>query len=165
VIQRWALICGISAVLIVGGILSAQDSRPFPAPASPGQAIQDAAKTAAHDPTEDRPKGGTIEVLNGMPDLDFRAYLQKVSTAIRSSWYFLVPQKARDRKGNLTIEFAVLPDGKIATMKLVSSSDDDLLDRAAWKAIRAAAPFPALPKEFTRPNLKLRYRFFYNEVP
>lgn len=164
-IQRWALIYGIPAVLIVGGILSAQDSRPFPTPASPGQAIRDAAKAASHDPTEDRPKGGAVEVLNGMPDVDFRAYLQKVSTAIRSSLYFLVPQKAHDRKGNLTIEFAVLPDGRIGTMKLVSSSDDDLLDRAAWKAIRAAAPFPALPKEFTRPNLKLRYRFFYNEVP
>lgn len=164
-IQRWAAICGISAVLIVGGILPAQDSKPFPAPPSPGKAIQDAAQASAHDPVQDRPKGGTVEILNGMPAVDFRAYLQKVSTAIRNTWYLSVPPKARYRKGDLAIEFAVLPDGKIGAMKLVSSSDDDLLDRAAWKAIRAAAPFPALPKDFTRPSLKLRYRFFYNEVP
>ena len=164
-IQRWAPICGISAVLIVGRILSAQDSKPFPSPGSPGRAIQDAAQASAHDLSHDHPKDGTIEILNGMPAVDFRAYLQKVSTAIRNAWYFSQPPKARDRKGDLTIEFAVLPDGKIGAMKLVSSSDDPLLDRTAWRAIRAAAPFPALPKDFTRPNLKLRYCFFYNEVP
>jgi len=155
----------IANLLLASGILAAQDSKPLPPPPSPGKAIQDAAAAAAHDLPRDRPKGGAVEILNGMQGVDFSAYLQKVSAAIRNTWYFLVPAEARGRKGQVTIEFAVLPDGKIGAMKLASSSEDDLLDRAAWKAIKGAAPFPALPKAFTRPNLRLRYRFLYNEIP
>jgi TonB family protein len=151
----------ILSVLILGGVLAAQDSKPLPASASPGKAIQDAAQAAAGDLAHDRPKGGALEILGGTQGVDFRAYVQKVSTAVRNTWNLSMPPDLRVRKGTLTIEFAVLPDGKIGTMKLVSSSEDDLLDRAAWNAIKAAAPFPALPKAFTERNLKLRYRFRY----
>jgi len=58
-------ICRIFAALITGGVLAARDSKPLPAPVNPGQAIQDAAKAAAHDPPQDRPKDGTVETLYG----------------------------------------------------------------------------------------------------
>jgi TonB family protein len=164
-IKPWALACRISVVLIVAGVLAAQNSKPFPAPASSGQAIQDAAKAAVHDVHEDRPKGDALEVLSNTQGVDFRAYLQKVSTTIRNTWSLSIPPAARVRKGTVTIQFVVLSDGKIGAMKLASSSDDDLLDRIAWKAIKGAGPFSALPKAFTQPNLKLCYRFFYNEIP
>jgi TonB family protein len=161
VIQRWASICRIFVVLITGGVLAAQDSKPLPAPASPGQAIQDAAKAAADDLAHNRASAGAVEILTGTQGVDFSSYAQKVSTAVRTSWSLSMPPEARVRTGTVTVEFAVLPDGKIGAMKLVSSSDDDLLDRAAWKAIKAAAPFPALPKAFTGPNLRMRFRFRY----
>jgi TonB family protein len=47
-------------------------------------------------------------------------------------------------------------------MKLVASSVDTSLDRAAWGAITASNPFKALPSEFSGPYLRLRFRFFYN---
>jgi TonB family protein len=174
-IQRWALICRIFAVLIGSGVLAAQDSKPLPAPTSPGQAIQDAAKAAAHDPDEDRPKVGTVEIfygaagragaveiLNSTQGVDFHPYLEKVWSDIRRNWYRLTPAYARKMKGKVTIEFAVLPDGRVSAMKLVSGSGDYSLDRAAWDGIRAAGPFAALPKEFTSSDLKLRYQFLYN---
>jgi TonB family protein len=174
-IQRWALNCGIFAVLITGTLLAAQNSKPLPPPASPGQAIQDAAKAAAHDPTQDRPKTGTVEILygaagkagaveilNSTQGVDFRPYLEKVWSDIRRNWNRLTPAYARKMKGKVTIEFAVLPDGRISAMKLVSGSGDYSLDRAAWDGIRAAGPFAALPKEFTGTDLRLRYQFLYN---
>jgi TonB family protein len=155
----------ISAVLIAGTVLAAQDSKPIPAPASPGKTIQDAAQATADDLAYGGPKESALEIVSATQGVDFRAYSQKVSTALRNTWSLSIPPDARVRKGTVTIEFAVLPNGKLGAMKLVSSSEDDLLDRLAWEAIKGAAPFPALPKAFTGRNLKMRYRFFYNLVP
>ena len=152
-------------LLLISGNLAAQDSKPLRTTASPGKTIQDAAQGAAQGLAQSHRKDGAVEILSGTQGVDFRAYCQRVSTAVRNTWSLSIPPDVRVRKGTVKIEFAVLPDGKIDTMKLVSSSDDDLLDRLAWKAIRAAAPFPALPKTFTGPNLKLRYSFYYNEIP
>jgi TonB family protein len=155
----------IANLAVACGILAAQDSKPFPPPTGPGKAIQNAAEAATHDLAHGRPKDGALEVLNNTQGVDLRAYLQNVSTTIRNTWSLSLPAAARVRKGTVTIEFVVLSDGKIGAMKLVSSSDDDLLDRIAWRAIKGAGPFSALPKAFTQPNLKLCYRFFYNEIP
>jgi|SRR5579863_9897010 TonB family protein len=155
----------IADLLLAGAILVAQDSKPLPATASPGTAIQNAAQSAVHDLAHDRPKDGALEMLSSTQGVDLTAYLQKVSTTIRNTWSLSIPPAARARTGTVTIEFVVFPDGKIGAMKLVSSSEDDLLDRIAWKALKGAAPFSALPKAFAQPNLKLRYRFFYNEIP
>jgi TonB family protein len=165
----------LMVALLSGAVLAAQDSKPLPPPASPGQAIQDAAKAAAHDPTQDRPKGGTVEILygaagkagtveilNSTQGIDFHPYLEKIWSDVRRNWNRLTPAYARKMRGKVTIEFAVLPDGHISAMKLVSGSGDYSLDRAAWDGIRAAGPFAALPKEFTGPNLRLRYQFLYN---
>ena len=163
----------IAAVLIAGG-MSAQDSKPLPASASPGQAIQDAARASGHDLPQDRPKGdtvatlfgaegriGTAEIRSGTQGVDFGPYVQKVLADVRRNWYRLVPGYASTMKGKVTIEFAVLPDGRIAAMKLASGSGYDFLDRAAWEGIKAAGPFPRLPKAFVG-NLRLRFRFLYN---
>jgi TonB family protein len=152
-------------LVLTCGIFAAQDSKPLPAPASPGTAIQNAAQSAVHDMAHGRPKDGALEILSSTQGVDLTAYLQKLSTTIRNTWSLSIPPAARVRTGTVTIEFLVFPDGKIGAMKLVSSSEDDLLDRIAWKAIKGAAPFSALPKAFTQPNLKVRYRFFYNEIP
>ncbi len=50
-------------------------------------------------------------------------------------------------------------------MKLVTSSGDVTLDRAAWGGITASDPFPSLPVEFKGEYLALRFRFFYNPDP
>jgi hypothetical protein len=47
-------------------------------------------------------------------------------------------------------------------MRLVATSGETALDRAAWGSITAANPFPGLPEEFKGPFLALRLRFYYN---
>jgi TonB family protein len=171
--QSRTTICGIAAVLIAGRMF-AQDSKPLLAPASPGQAIQDAARASGHDLPQDRPKGGvvatlygaegrigTAEILSSTQGVDLGPYVEKVLADVRRNWYHLVPAYASTMKGKVTIEFAVLPDGRIAAMKLVSGSGYDFLDRAAWEGIKATGPFPRLPEAFAG-NLKLRFRFLYN---
>ena len=105
---------------------------------------------------------GNLEVLSDTQGVDFGPYLQRVLHDVKMNWYSLIPESAQMKKGNLGIEFAITKDGKVAGMKLVFSSGDVPLDRAAWGGITASNPFPPLPTDFTGPYLALRFRFFYN---
>jgi outer membrane biosynthesis protein TonB len=108
---------------------------------------------------------GNLEVLSDTQGVDFGPYLQRVLDAVRRNWYTLIPEAARApllKKGKVAIDFAIMPDGKIAGMTLRGPSGDVSLDRAAWGGITASNPFAPLPGEFHGPYLALRFRFFYN---
>ena len=108
---------------------------------------------------------GNLEVLTDTQGVDFGPYLSKVVDAVRKNWYILIPEEARAplmKSGKVTIEFVILPNGKVAAMKLVGPSGDVALDRAAWGGVAASLPFADLPAEFTGPSLGLRFNFYYN---
>ncbi len=108
---------------------------------------------------------GNLEVLSDTQGVDFGPYLSRVLQAVRMNWYNLIPEEARPpllKKGKVSIEFAILKDGKIAGMTLRGPSGDVALDRAAWGGITASVPFAPLPGEFHGPYLALRFHFYYN---
>jgi len=108
---------------------------------------------------------GNLEVLSDTQGVDFGPYLSRVLQAVRMNWYNIIPEAARPpllERGKVSIEFAILPDGKVAGMKIISPSGDVSLDRAAWGGITASNPFSPLPTEFHGPYLALRFHFYYN---
>ncbi len=105
---------------------------------------------------------GNLEVLSDTQGVDFGPYLQRILQEVRENWYRAIPESAEMKKGKLAIEFAITKDGKVADMRLMASSNDVALDRAAWAGISASNPFPPLPSDFTGPYLALRFRFYYN---
>jgi TonB family protein len=108
---------------------------------------------------------GPLEILTDTMGVDFGPYLQRVLHDVRSNWYGLIPESARApimKKGKVTIEFAILKNGTVAGMKLISTSGDVALDRGAWGGITASNPFPPLPNEFGGQYLGLRFAFYYN---
>jgi TonB family protein len=108
---------------------------------------------------------GNLEVLSDTQGVDFGPYLSRVLQAVRMNWYNLIPEAARPpllERGKVSIEFAILPDGKVAGMRITSPSGDVSLDRAAWGGITASNPFAPLPSEFHGPYLALRFHFYYN---
>jgi TonB family protein len=106
---------------------------------------------------------GNFVILSDTQGVDFGPYLQQVVLPyLRKNWYNAIPESAQFKHGNLIIEFAITKDGKVAGMKLVATSGDIPLDRAAWTGITASDPFPPLPSEFGGPYLALRFRFYYN---
>ncbi len=105
---------------------------------------------------------GNLEVLSDTMGVDFGPYLQRVLHDVRENWYNAIPESAQMKHGNLIIEFAITKDGKVAGMRLVTTSGDVPLDRAAWAGIAGSDPFPPLPAEFGGQYLALRFRFFYN---
>ena len=151
----------VVALLPGAGLLAAQGTPQFQPPPSPGQAIKLAARaTAEARPNRTNPL--PIEILNDTQGVDFGPYLQGVFAKVRRNWYKLIPESAQMKKGELAIAFSVLKDGQLTSMKLVASSGDVSLDRAAWGGITASNPLPALPTDFTGDHLALRFRFLYN---
>ena len=105
---------------------------------------------------------GALDILSDTQGVDFGPYLQRILQDVKDNWYRLIPESAEMKKGKLAIEFAITKDGKVADMRLVDTSGDTALDRAAWGGITASNPFPPLPGDFTGPYLALRFRFYYN---
>jgi TonB family protein len=167
----------------------AQLENPVPAPpkkspfaiSSAGSSVNDAIHAVANghgNPTVDfgggeygsaaRPKvdaKGGLEILSDTMGVDFGPYMKRLRYTVQTHWDPLIPESAMPpimRKGVVVIEFAITKDGKVMGMKLISSSGDVALDRAAWGAITDAIPLPNLPTVFAGDYLQIRARFYYN---
>jgi TonB family protein len=108
---------------------------------------------------------GGLEVLSDTMGVDFGPYLERVLHDVKMNWYLHIPESAKApiiKKGNVSIEFAILKDGSVQGMKLVYTSGDVALDRGAWAGITDSNPFPPLPTEFKGQYLALRFKFLYN---
>ena len=59
------------------------------------------------------------------------------------------------------------PDGTVPDefLKLRQNSENKDLDDASLRAIRKAAPFSHLPKDYSQPFIELRMSFYYNVDP
>jgi TonB family protein len=115
------------------------------------------------------PSGGQVrdamEITTDTQGVDFGPYLARIKQTIEANWYTEMPQSVYPplrKSGKVSIEFVILPDGKVQGMRVFFPSGDVALDRAAWGGISASNPFPPLPKEFHGPYLGLRCYFLYN---
>ncbi|HKF23587.1 MAG TPA: TonB family protein [Candidatus Angelobacter sp.] len=148
---------------------------------SPGSSIDQAIHSAARDRTGAdvgmaggghtagiRPKVdqiGNFQVLTDTLGVDFGPYWKRVQITVQDHWDPLIPEVARPpmmKRGRVVIEFAIMKNGTIQAMKLVASSGDVALDRAAWGALTSADPLPQLPIKFTGDFVLIRAAFYYN---
>jgi TonB family protein len=162
--------------------------KPAPAPTQPNfgnqnQSAGDAVRRAAEGAARDRGTGGDygdnapvahgglntgVEVLSDTMGVDFGPYLRRILGDIKRTWLPLIPEEARpplNKQGQTLIRFTILPDGRIAAMKLDGSSQDIAIDKAAWGGITGVGQFPPLPANFKGPQLELRIDFLVNMTP
>lgn len=106
-----------------------------------------------------------VEVLSDTQGVDFGPYMAEAVKRVRMNWYNLIPEEAKSpllKQGNVSIEFVIMPDGRVVGMVIKEPSGDANLDRAAWGGIKACNPFEPLPRAFQGPYLALRFHFLYN---
>lgn len=125
--------------------------------------------TSSHKKEGAPEANGPIDVLTDTKGFNPHSYLnEKVLPEIRRRWYNLVPEVARPpilRKGHVTLMFKLLRDGKVTDIRLVGSSGDVSLDRAAFGGVAGASPLPPLPVDYQCQDLTLRFHFYYNPSP
>jgi TonB family protein len=167
---------------------SAQLQAPQPAPpkkspfqiASPGATVNQAVQSVASGHGSGAEYGGgeygsaihprtdrrdAMEILSDTLGVDFGPYMKRLHFTVQNHWDPLIPESAMPpvmKKGVVVIEFSITKDGRVEGMKLISSSGDVSLDRAAWGAITDAIPLPNLPTQFSGEYLTIRARFYYN---
>jgi TonB family protein len=108
---------------------------------------------------------GAMEILSDTMGVDFGSYMKRLHVTVEDHWFPLIPEIALPpmmKKGRVVIEFAIMKDGSIQGLGIVSSSGDLALDRAAYGALMNAVPLPRLPAEFSGQFLKIRAAFYYN---
>lgn len=151
----------------------------FGGPATAGSTIQQAARAATQE------RGGAVEggeygsgpglantkhrdsfeILTDTLGVDFAPYLKRLKIQVSNNWYNLMPETAFppwNKRGTVVIEFSILKDGTVTGVRMASSSGDVALDRAAYAAITASNPLPALPADFRADYLTMRAIFLYN---
>jgi protein TonB len=69
-----------------------------------------------------------------------------VKRRIEKARYYPPRAKKRGWEGIVRVRFSILPDGRTANIRVLNPSGYGLLDEAAKRTIRQAAPFPPLPK-------------------
>jgi TonB family protein len=149
-------LCMVALAMMLGAAVQGQQAE---GPAAADSAAQTTASTA--------PKA-SAEILSDTMGVDFGPYLSRIRADIQHNWTPLIPANANGsplKKGIVGIRITILPDGRIGSMKIETSSRDVDLDKAAWFAIASEGQFPALPQAFHGPLLELRLGFFYNTPP
>jgi TonB family protein len=114
-------------------------------------------------PRTERREG--MEILSDTMGVDFGSYMKRLHYTVQTHWDPLIPESALPpvmKKGVVVIEFSITKNGRVEGMKLIASSGDVALDRAAWGAITDAIPLPNLPVQFAGDYLTIRARFYYN---
>ena len=116
-------------------------------------------------PTSRHTAACTFKMLSETEGVDFDFYLRDLYLSVRKQWFAKMPGSvARGQQGTNTIEFRVLQDGSVPkdSLKMVVSSENSDFDEASLQAVRNAAPFSHLPEKFSKPDIGLRFTFYYN---
>jgi protein TonB len=84
-------------------------------------------------------------------DPKYITYVGKIRQSIESEWQYPEIALRYGLQGKLALEFTILGNGQLEGLRLLRSSGSSLLDDEALRAIKAAAPFPAIPL-WIKPN-------------
>lgn len=130
----------------------AVDTEPLPSPAELLQQARRLAQVAPDPmarervlPKRPRRKFVTANTREHLYAAYMRAWVAKVERVGNMNY----PEQARRRnlEGSLVLSVDVLPDGSIERVQILRSSGFDLLDEAAVRIVRLAAPYAELPPD------------------
>ncbi len=97
-----------------------------------------------------------LAILSDTKGVDFSRYLGRLHNDIMGNW---AQATFPEVPGEVAIRVTILSDGKIANMRIETTSGNAGLDKAAWKTIVNEGQFPALPSQFHGPQIDVRMIF------
>jgi len=89
----------------------------------------------------------------------FDPYMAKIAGIIQNKWSFS-DQMVRNKSGlEVYVEIHILPNGSLGEVRFVRKSSSEYLNDSAKNAIKNAAPFPPVPKEYGPGGVWIGYAF------
>jgi TonB family protein len=147
--------------------------RPRPTPTQPpresgslGEALRNLQKYIQNESFnnpqggQDRP-GATIQF--DTRGVEFGPWLRRFVSQVRRNWF--VPQAAMILSGRVVLQFNIHKDGHITDIAVVSPSNIEAFNNAAYGAIHSSNPTEPLPPEYPLEQAFFTVTFYYNEQP
>lgn len=95
-------------------------------------------------------------------EFKYHGYMQRLKEKIESSWKYPLEAARQGIYGDLFIQFTIRKNGELGAITLARTSGHKLLDDAAIKAIRDAAPYWELPSSWAEDNITITAHFIYS---
>ncbi len=88
----------------------------------------------------------------------FQNYYNTISKRVREEWVF-PPEVDEGERLEAIVTITIKEDGSLKKVELESTSGNVFFDRSVLRAVRKAAPFPPLPKEYPGNEMEIGIRF------
>ena len=95
--------------------------------------------------------------------VEFGPWLRRFVAQVRRNWF--IPYAAMTFRGRVVLQFNIHKSGRITDVVVVSNSDIDAFNRAAFNAILGSNPTEPLPPEYPDEKALFTVTFYYNQEP
>lgn len=92
----------------------------------------------------------------------YASYFARIKHQIELAWSYPLEAARKGLSGELTISFKISKEGNLVGVERVASSGHEILDLAAVKAIKDAAPFYPFPLSIEKDRLSIMATFIYS---
>lgn len=90
------------------------------------------------------------------------SYFARIKRQIERVWIYPLEAAQRGISGELTLRFQISREGNLMGVVMIDKSGHEILDIAALKAVRGAAPFYPIPSTIDRDSLTILATFVYS---
>ncbi|HIK58895.1 MAG TPA: energy transducer TonB [Nitrospinaceae bacterium] len=94
-------------------------------------------------------------------EVKYASYFARIKHQIERVWIYPNDAAKRGISGDLNLTFSISKDGNLLGARLLDRSGYEILDIAALKAVKEAAPFYPFPSNFQRKKLTIQANFIY----
>lgn len=95
-------------------------------------------------------------------EFKYYGYKMRLKEKIEGVWEYPLEAARQGIYGDLVIRFTILKDGNLGAVELLRTSGYKMLDNAALRALRNAAPFWPLPEEWKEDAFTISGHFIYS---
>ena len=94
-------------------------------------------------------------------EIKYASYFARIKHQIERVWAYPEEAARRGISGEITLRFQISKDGNLVGGYLIDASGSELLDFAAMKAVKGAAPFYPFPVTIKKDKLSILATFIY----
>ena len=137
-----------------------------PAPGRLGDALRNLERYVQNQ-TFNNPQGGVDDpgatIQFDTKGVEFGPWIRRFVAQVRRNWF--IPHAAMSFRGRVVIQFNIHKNGRVTDVAVVSPSNIDAFNRAAFQAIVGSNPVEPLPPEYPDQMAFFTVTFYYNEQP
>lgn len=155
------------------GFITRDENKSVPAPPTPNQPTKsgstmalldgfDPSKYAALDTGSSVYEDDDEPISLDTKETKYASYFARIKHQIERVWAYPEEAARRGISGELTLRFQIQRDGDLMDVRLIEGSGSELLDFAALRAIKSAAPFYPFPVTIEKSKISILATFIYS---